>query len=118
MLKTLLIHFDFTNRITIDYFCPFSFYVCPRGMTAPLVSRSTSKLVAEAETHLSVLISHAFLTLSSRTFADIFDEAKERLALHIRHWGFMPSKEDYLRTLCQADVVISTAKHEFFGVAM
>lgn len=46
-----------------------------------------------------------------------FDEIKEKLAHKLRHFGYL-SRSDYLRCLSEADVVISTANHEFYGVSM
>ena len=50
--------------------------------------------------------------------SDIFATGKEKLAAFIVHWGYQQSREQYLNVLREADVVVSTAKHEFFGVSM
>lgn len=48
----------------------------------------------------------------------IFATAKEQLAGHIEHWGFISSKADFYYAVNACDVVVSTAAHEFFGVAV
>ena len=48
----------------------------------------------------------------------VFDEARVSLASHIKHFGFLESKEDYFQVLNSAHVCVSTAVHEFYGVAM
>ena len=48
----------------------------------------------------------------------VFAEAHDRLSTHIINYGYIESRDEYLCTLAAADVVISTALHEFFGVAM
>ncbi|XP_028391200.1 glycosyltransferase-like domain-containing protein 1 isoform X2 [Dendronephthya gigantea] len=61
------------------------------------------------------------LSVIGQVFKEVpesFSVAKDKLAQHIVNWGFKETREDYLNVLKHADVVVSTAKHEFFGVAM
>ncbi|WP_395373155.1 DUF3524 domain-containing protein [Marinicella sp. W31] len=49
---------------------------------------------------------------------EVFDEIHSEFEPHIGHWGFVPERQDYVRILQQSDVVISTALHEFQGLAV
>lgn len=47
-----------------------------------------------------------------------FDGIRQRHGDCIQHWGFLPKRSDYDRLLGEADVVISTALHDFQGLSM
>lgn len=66
----------------------------------------------------SVKFSLSVLGESYRNAPACFDEARRDLADHIAHWGYLPSRADYDRVLCESDVVVSTARHEFFGIGI
>ncbi len=53
-----------------------------------------------------------------RRVPEIFARARESFADHIDHWGYLQRREDYVAALLEADVAVSTARHEFFGVGM
>jgi len=47
-----------------------------------------------------------------------FEQAFERYAERILHYGYAEDFEEYSKLLHRADIVVSTAIHEFFGIAM
>jgi len=49
---------------------------------------------------------------------DIFQHAREKLADRVLHFGYARKREDYLGWLCRANLAVSTARHEFFGIAV
>lgn len=55
---------------------------------------------------------------SFRVQPEIFAQAKEALGERILHFGYLPARADYLQWLGQGDLVVSTARHEFYGLAV
>jgi glycosyltransferase involved in cell wall biosynthesis len=49
---------------------------------------------------------------------ECFEEAFVRLKKEIIHFGYAESRGKYSKLLHQGDVIISTAKHEFFGISV
>jgi glycosyltransferase involved in cell wall biosynthesis len=48
----------------------------------------------------------------------VFLEAKDKLADEILNFGYVDTREKYYEILREADIVVSTAHHEFFGVSV
>jgi len=47
-----------------------------------------------------------------------FEVARQEFSGHITGWGFLADRAAYQLALAASDVVVSTANHEFFGIAM
>ncbi len=53
-----------------------------------------------------------------RELPEVFAALREALRSKIDRWGYQQSREEYKAALRQADVVVSTADHEFFGISI
>ncbi len=60
----------------------------------------------------------SILGQSFRDIPQIFHTAKEKFMPFIEHFGYVESRSEYVAHLCRGDIVVSTADHEFFGVAV
>ena len=61
------------------------------------------------------------LLLAGQSFREsppIFAAAQKLLADRIDHVGFLPTRDAYLDLLARADIVVSTAIHEFYGLSV
>ena len=61
------------------------------------------------------------LILAGQTFEEqppAFEAGFRRYADRVVHYGYAESQTDYAELLWRADLVVSTAAHEFFGIAM
>ena len=64
---------------------------------------------------------HFHLSVLGQSYEEtpaIFETAKKELDSHIRHFGFVKSKEQYYTILRETDICVSTAIHEFYGVSV
>ncbi|MEQ8789083.1 MAG: DUF3524 domain-containing protein [Pirellulaceae bacterium] len=53
-----------------------------------------------------------------RDTPEVFATARRRFADRIDRWGFQANRDDYLAALSTVDAIVSTARHEFFGIAV
>jgi glycosyltransferase involved in cell wall biosynthesis len=51
-----------------------------------------------------------------REAPEAFERARQYFTEHIDRWGYQKRRAEYEEALTQADVFVSTAQHEFFGI--
>ena len=75
--------------------------------------RAVYRLAEEGLDFELILLGESF-----RNWPEEFLEARQRLGDRIVHFGYAEDVAAYARLLWQADIVVSTALHEFFGAAV
>jgi glycosyltransferase involved in cell wall biosynthesis len=53
-----------------------------------------------------------------RDVPPVFAAARKQFAHRIDDWGYLQSREDFIAAITNVDVIVSTARHEFFGIAV
>ena len=54
---------------------------------------------------------------SFRTVPPVFEEIQNRFGDQIVRWGYQETRAEYWEALAEADIFVSTATHEFFGLS-
>lgn len=55
---------------------------------------------------------------SKGTRSDFFEDLPPAAGEHLMHMGYVRTRSEYAKLLSMADIVLSTARHEFFGVSI
>ena len=53
-----------------------------------------------------------------RRVPEVFDKIKKEFSSQLEYFGYINNREQYLHCLAEGGVVVSTAAHEFFGIAV
>ncbi|MCP4708725.1 MAG: DUF3524 domain-containing protein [Planctomycetes bacterium] len=53
-----------------------------------------------------------------RTAPPIFEAARKTLTANIVHFGYVENRGEYEKLLVRSDIVVSTARHEFYGLSV
>ena len=53
-----------------------------------------------------------------RQVPDVFNSARQEFSDYIDRWGYQQERQDYESALLEADIFVSTADHEFFGIGV
>ena len=53
-----------------------------------------------------------------KNIPDLFFSSRKEFSCLIDRWGYQQNRHDYENTLLEADVFVSTADHEFFGISV
>jgi len=56
--------------------------------------------------------------IAVRKYPEVFQEARRRLGRHVVQFGYVPGREQYLANIRAAEVVVSTARQEWFPLTV